>query len=497
MELLSYETLNKLGYQGFLLHEGKERILQFGEGNFLRGFVDYFVDIANEKTGWGTKVVVFQPIPEGKKDAINDQEGLYTTYLRGLKGGQKICIKRIVSSISKCYCSYEDFEKLLEYARNPDIRFIISNTTEAGIVYDESSEFDQNPPSSFPGKVTRFLYERWKALGKEKGKGVIFLSVELIDRNGEELKRCVNCYIDQWKLEEEFKKWVNEENIFCNTMVDRIITGYPHAEIDKINEENGYLDYILVTGEVFAIWVIEGPANLDDELPFKKAGLPVIVVDDCSSYKLRKVRMLNGIQTTATPLSYLCGFDIMRKCMDDPVISSFMERTVCNEIIPVLPFSNQELNDYATELFDRLKNPFIDHRLLAISLNTTSKWKARVLPTVKEYTEKFNQLPLGLVMGFAGYIQFYRGKRMENNRLLGKRGEKEYEIKDDQYVLEFYFKYKDDSVETLVDAVCSNEKMWGEDLRKIPGFKEQVICFINDFENKGVYSVISELMKCN
>lgn len=497
MELLSYETLKKIGYQGYLLPEGKERILQFGEGNFLRGFVDYFVDIANEKTGWNTKVVVFQPIAVGMKDAINAQEGLYTTYLRGLEKGQKICRKRIVSCISKCYSSYEDYEKLLEYAKDPDIRFIVSNTTEAGIVYDESSEFDQAPPSSFPGKVTRFLYERWKALGKEEGKGVVFLSCELIDHNGEELKRCVNCYIDQWKLEQEFKKWVNEENTFCTTMVDRIITGYPHAEIEKINDENGYRDNILVTGEVFAIWVIEGPASLEKELPFKKAGLPVMVVDDCTSYKLRKVRMLNGIQTTAALLSYLCGHDIMRKCMDDPVISSFMERTVYNEIIPVLPFSKEELNAYATELFDRLKNPFIDHRLLAISLNTTSKWKARVLPTVKEYTEKFNRLPLGLVLGFAGYIQFYRGRRMENDCLIGKRGEEEYAIKDDQYVLQFYLEHKDDSVEQLVDAVCSNEKMWGEDLRKIPGFKEQVIYFINDFETKGVYSVISELMKCN
>ena len=416
MERLSYKTLEKLGFEGYLMPEGTERVLQFGEGNFLRAFVDYFIDLANERTGWGTKVVVAQPIAQGRSEDINRQDGLYTVYLRGLENGEQVIRKRVVSSISRALNPYEDYGALLACAANPDLRYIVSNTTEAGIAFDENSRFDDEPPGSFPAKLTRFLYERYSCFKGEAGKGLVILSCELIDHNGDELKRCVGQYTELWKLEPEFAGWLDREVIFCSTMVDRIVTGYPRAEAETLNAQNGYEDLLLDTGEVFAIWVIEGPKELEDELPFKKAGLPVIVAEDCTPYKKRKVRMLNGVQTTMVLASYLSGQDIVRKCMEDPAIYSFMERCVYDEIIPVLTeYPKEELEDYAAGLFDRLCNPFIDHSLLAISLNTTSKWKARVLPTVREYQAATGGLPPRLTAGFAAYVMFYRGERLEEN----------------------------------------------------------------------------------
>ena len=256
MERLSYKTLEKLGFEGYLMPEGTERVLQFGEGNFLRAFVDYFIDLANERTGWGAKVVAVQPIAQGRCEDINRQDGLYTVYLRGLENGGQVIRKRVVSSISRALNPYEDYGALLACAANPDLRYIVSNTTEAGIAFDENSRFDEEPPGSFPAKLTRFLYERYSCFKGEAGRGLVILSCELIDHNGDELKRCVGQYTKLWKLEPEFAEWLDREVIFCSTMVDRIVTGYPRAEAEALNAQNGYEDLLLDTGEVFAIWVI-------------------------------------------------------------------------------------------------------------------------------------------------------------------------------------------------------------------------------------------------
>lgn len=494
MERLSYKTLEKLGFEGYLMPEGTERVLQFGEGNFLRAFVDYFIDLANERTGWGTKVVAVQPIAQGRCEDINRQDGLYTVYLRGLENGGQVIRKRVVSSISRALNPYEDYGALLACAANPDLRYIVSNTTEAGIAFDENSRFDEEPPGSFPAKLTRFLYERYSCFKGEAGRGLVILSCELIDHNGDELKRCVGQYTELWKLEPEFADWLDREVIFCSTMVDRIVTGYPRAEAEVLNGQNGYEDLLLDTGEVFAIWVIEGPKELEDELPFKKAGLPVIVAEDCTPYKKRKVRMLNGVQTTMVLASYLSGQDIVRKCMEDPAIYSFMERCVYDEIIPVLTeYPKEELEDYAAGLFDRLCNPFIDHSLLAISLNTTSKWKARVLPTVREYQAATGKLPPRLMAGFAAYVMFYRGERLEGNALVAHRGDTEYRICDDMEVLRFFEAHKSDSLAELAGAVCRNAGFWDGDLTEIPGFLELVTEYLQLFEREGVHRVFELL----
>ena len=495
MKKLSYATLKEQGYNGYLLESAPERVLQFGEGNFLRAFVDYFIDVANEKCGFGTKVVLCQPIAPGLAKMINEQDGLYTLYLRGFENGQKVNDKRIISAVSRCLNPYEDYAALLECAHNPDLRYLASNTTEAGIVYDPACKFDDEPPASFPAKLTRFLYERFEAFGSEKGKGFVILSCELIDNNGKELKKCVHQYIEQWGLSEEFAKWVDEENLFCSTLVDRIVTGYPRAEAAALNEENGYEDNLLDTGEVFGFWVIEGPDWLADELPFKKAGLPVLVTADHTPYKKRKVRILNGAHTSMVLAAYLAGQNIVRSCMQDEVIKGFMDATVYEEIIPTLTLPKDELESFAHAVGERFNNPFIDHALLAIALNSTAKWKARCLPSLKGYVEKFGKLPRRLAFSLAAYIAFYSNnvQRLEAEALICKRGDDEYAVKDDRFVLEFYNEHKDDAPADLAKAVLSNEAFWGEDLTKIDGLEAAVAEGLAAVREKGMAEVLKEM----
>jgi len=499
MERLSYRTLEQQGYDGFLLKEAPVKILQFGEGNFLRAFVDYFFDLANEKGGFNGKAAVVQPIAEGRKKELNDQDGLYTVYLRGLKDGEKVVQRRIVSAIDHVINPYEDYEELMDYAAQPQIRFVVSNTTEAGIAYDPACRFEDRPAASFPGKVTQVLLERYQKLGGMDAPGFVFLSCELIDYNGLELKKCVNRYIDQWNLDEDFRSWVNEKNIFCSTMVDRIVTGYPHKEADALNEENGFIDANLDTGELFAVWYIEGPQELEDELPFKKLGLPVIVTEDCRPFKQEKVRILNGVQTTMVLANYLAGHDIMRFALEDEEITRFGRSVVFNEIIPTLhesedfPFTHDDLTDYAEVIFERLNNPYIDHQLLDISLNTTSKWRARVLPSLLAYQEEFGRVPEGLMLGFSAYLCFYHGFELTEKGLVNRRGEQEYLVRDDRSVLEFYYAHRDDSLAQLAEAVAAREDWWGCDLRTVPTFMETCLSQLAFIEEKGMYEAIRNL----
>lgn len=469
MNKLSYKTLKEAGFGGYLLRAAPERVLQFGEGNFLRAFVDYFIDILNEKTEFNGKVCLVQPIPGGDfiRDAINAQEGLYTLYLRGFENGSQVNRKRVISSVSRCINPYVDNAAFLDNAKNPDLRFIVSNTTEAGIAYDSSCKYDDAPANSFPAKMTRFLYERFKIFGKEKGKGFIILSCELIDNNGLELKRCVKRHADDWNLGEEFSRWLDEENIFCSTLVDRIVTGYPRDEAKTLNEENGYEDNVIDTSESFGFWVIEGPKSIADELGLDKADLPIIVVDDHAPYKQRKVRILNGAHTSFVLGAYLKGFDIVRDCMNDDGVRSFMEETIYAEIIPTLTLPEKELKDFAASVTERFKNPFIDHKLLDISLNSVSKWKARCLPSVKAYYEKFGKSPKNLSASFRSLVEFYsRGEKWnaEGTSLEAKRGDETYLVRDNKKVLEWFFENRMMPFESLVAKCAANIDFWGEDI---------------------------------
>ena len=500
MKRLSYDVLKEQNYDGYLLENAPEKVLQFGEGNFLRAFVDYFFDNLNEKTGFNGKITVVQPLPKHSPTSVpewlNEQEGLYTLYLRGFEGGQKVNAKRVISCVSRCLNAYEDYEAVMACADNPELRYITSNTTEAGIVYDSSCQFTDKPASSFPGKLTQLLYRRFQKFGSEKGKGFVILACELIDDNGKELEKCCIHHAKQWNLGEDFIAWLQEENVFCSTLVDRIVTGYPRSEAAAINEANGYEDMVLDTGEVFGFWVIEGPEWLNEELPFAKAGLPVIITDNHKPYKQRKVRILNGAHTSMVLGAYLAGQDIVRDCMADDVICGFMNKAIYDEIIPTLTLPKDELESFAFSVTERFKNPFIDHALLSISLNSTSKWKARVLPSVKDYINNTKSLPKCLTTSFALYIAFYKnGKEMTESGLAAVRPNGDsYTISDDKAVLEFYLAHKDDSARDLAYAVCANEDFWGEDLTKLEGFAEMVADTLERIEKEGTYAVMKDCL---
>ncbi len=495
MSQLNYQVLKQVGYEGFILENAPEKVMQFGEGNFLRAFVDAFLDLANEKAGFNGKVALVQPIAQGLTELINKQEGLYTLYLRGSENGEKVDRKRVISAVSRCINPYGEWDKVLELARSADLEIIVSNTTEAGIVHDTESRFDQDPPITFPAKLTRALYERFTA-GQ---KGVTVLSCELIDNNGKELLRCVNRYIDDWKLGEDFRRWVNEENIFCSTLVDRIVPGRIRdpKEVEALNAQNGYEDPLTDVGEVFGIWVIEGPQELEDRLPFKKAGAPVIVVPDVTPYKKRKVRILNGAHTGFVPGAYLAGFDIVRDCMHDDTVRGYMNRMLYEEVIPTLPLDRQDLEDFAKAVQDRFNNPFVNHELMSISLNSTSKWRARNMPTFLDYVQEKGKLPVCLTTSFAAYIAFYSCdiQRLDEKGLVCRRPKgNEYTVSDDRYVLEFYWDHRGDSEEELVHAVMANEDMWGQDLTKVEGFEAEAVRILKVIRKDGALKAFADCL---
>lgn len=486
MAQLNYQVLKESGYNGYILEKGKEKVMQFGEGNFLRAFVDDFIDIANEKAGYNGKVVLVQPIAQGLTDLINQQEGLYTLYLRGSENGVKVDDKRVISAVSRCINPYGEWDKVLDFARSDDLEIIVSNTTEAGIVHDTESTFDQTPPVSFPAKLTRVLYERWTA-GKP---GIVMLSCELIDNNGKELLKCVNQYIDDWKLDDGFHKWVNEENVFCSTLVDRIVPGRIRdpEEVKALAEKNGYDDPLTDVGEVFGIWVIEGPDGLEDRLPFKKAGVPVIVVPDVTPYKKRKVRILNGAHTGFVLGAYLAGFDIVRDCMHDDTVREYMNKMLYEEVIPTLPLDKKDLEDFARAVQDRFNNPFVNHELMSISLNSTSKWRARNMPTFLDYVQEKGKLPKCLTTSFAAYVAFYSNdiQELTDKGLVCRRPKgNEYTVSDDRWALEFYWNHRNDSPEELIHAVMTNTEMWGQDLTKVPGFEAEAVRILKQIREEG------------
>lgn len=475
MEQLCYETLEKAGYTGYLLKNAPERVLQFGEGNFLRAFTDYWFDMANEKAGWNGKCVLVQPIAQGLTQLINRQEGLYTLYLRGRQNGEKVDAKRVISSVSRCLNPYEkqDYDAMMDVAAGEALEYIVSNTTEAGIVYDPSCRLEDCPPASFPAKLTQVLLHRWRA-GRP---GVVVLSCELIDNNGKELLRCVNQYIKQWGLKEGFARWVNGDCTFCSTLVDRIVPGRIRdaAEAARLEDENGYRDALIDVGEVFGVWNIEGPEWLAEKLPFRAAGLNCPVVPDVTPYKKRKVRILNGAHTGFVLGAYLAGYDIVRDCMQDDVILGFMNRMLHEEVIPTLPLDRQDLEAFAAAVQDRFNNPFINHELMSITLNSTSKWRARNMPSLLEYAQTAGKLPPCLAMSFAAYIAFYSSdiQALTEQGLVCRRPKgNEYTVSDDRWVLEFYYSRRGVSDETLVHDVMTNEKMWGQDLTLVPGFEQ-------------------------
>ncbi|MCH3967101.1 MAG: tagaturonate reductase [Atopobiaceae bacterium] len=493
MRNLSYKTLNDIGYQGYLLEHAPEKVLQFGDGNFLRAFVEGYVDRANERTGWNGKVVMVQAHERAaaRADALNEQDGLYTVHTRGTANGAKVDEMRVISCVSRCINPYRtgDYLYLMEVACSSDLELVISNTTEAGIVYDDSCEPYDEPPASFPARLTQVLYARWRA----NLPGVIVLSCELIDHNGAKLRECVGRYARQWGWDAGFERWLDVDCTFCTTLVDSIVPGAVRDpdQAAALDERAGFHDALADVREPFDLWGIEGTADLEDRLPFKAAGLDtVFVTKDVSPYKRRKVRILNGAHTAFVPCSYLAGFDIVRDCMHDEAIRTFMDGMLQEEVIPTLvpALEQSDCEAFAAAVADRFDNPFIDHQLLSICLNSVSKWKARDLPTLLDYVEGRHDLPRRLTFSLAALIAFYTrpgGTLEEDGIHLTREDGDAYVATDNRDILELLHAHATDEVPGLVQAVLGDEGLWDTDLTDIPGLADLVAADLTAIRTDG------------
>ena len=441
-----------------------EKFLQFGEGNFLRGFVDWMIDRLNKEADFDGGVVVVQPLAQGLIPMINEQDGLYTLYLRGLQDGQKVEETRVVDCITRGINPFENTDEFFECASNPELRYIISNTTEAGIEYKPNQNPDDFAGLTFPGRLTLFMKRRFD----NKLPGFLLLPCELIDKNGDELKACVLKYAKDFGYGDDFIKWVEEENYFTNTLVDRIVTGYPRDTDSEMEKEYGYLDNIIDTAEIFHLWVIQGDKKYAEELPFDKIGLNVLWTDDVTPYKKRKVRILNGAHTMMVLAAHLAGLETVKEAMDDELVFNFMKTGVFDEIIPTLDLPKDELIQFANDVIERFQNPFIKHYLLSIALNSVSKYQVRVLPSVLEYIKENNKEPKCLVFSLAALIAFYRTDAANDN----------------PDVMEFM-------KTASVDDILSKEEYWGTDLSML---KDSINGYLKSIEEKGIRAAMEEVV---
>ncbi len=414
----------------------KETIIQFGSGNFLRGFAEQFIHILNEKGLYDGKIVIVQPTKGGKAGIINEQKGRYNLFLRGIKNSEEVCEHTEIHSVSRGVDPYADFSSYLTLAENPDIRFIISNTTEAGIEFDESCAFCDKPALSFPGKLTQLLYHRFE-MGLD---GFVFLPCELIDSNGDELKKCVLKYAGFWNLGADFINWIEHKNIFCNTLVDRIVTGYPKDEAKELGKIIGYDDKLMDTAEPFHLWVIEG--DFENELPLKKAGINAVWTYDVSPYKKMKVRILNGSHTSLVFPSLLCGTETVKDSLDDETIRAFLNACLFGYILPAVGETEENLA-FAKSVIERFSNPYIKHLWKSIALNSVSKFSVRVLPTILDYAETNGILPKPLVFSLACLIEYYKTNEPQDNE------------KTVCFIKE-----------NSITDILSNEELWGENLSR-------------------------------
>ncbi|WP_449556101.1 tagaturonate reductase [Huaxiibacter chinensis] len=480
-------TLNRRDFPGALY---PERIIQFGEGNFLRAFVDWQIDLLNEHTDLDAGVVIVRPIQSDFPPSLSTQDGLYTTIIRGLnEKGEAVSDARLIRSVNREISVYSEYDAFLKLAHNPDMRFVFSNTTEAGISYHAEDKFDDAPAVSYPAKLTRLLFERYQHFNGAKDKGWIIIPCELIDYNGDALHELVLRYAQEWALPEAFITWLDEANAFCSTLVDRIVTGYPRDEVASLEAELGYHDAFLDTAEHFYLFVIQGPKTLASELRLDKFPLNVLIVDDIKPYKERKVAILNGAHTALVPVAFQAGLDTVGESMNDEAIRAFVEKAIYQEIIPVLDLPKDELESFASAVTGRFQNPYIKHQLLSISLNGMTKFRTRILPQLLAGQKATGHLPARLTFALAALIAFYRGER---------NGER-YPVQDDAHWLERYqqlwTQHHDKQISTseLVKTVLSVSDHWEQDLSNVNGLVEQVTLDLDAILLKGMREAVKPL----
>ena len=463
-----------------------EKVIQFGEGNFLRAFIEWIIWKTNQKTDFNASVVIVQPIEKGMVDWLNEQDGLYHLNLQGLLNGEAVDSVDLIDVVSRGLNPYREFSEYLKLAEQPEMRFIISNTTEAGIAFDPSCKLTDAPASSYPGKLTQLLYHRYEYFKGDPSKGFIIFPCELIFENGKHLKECIRQYIDLWNLGEGFAKWFETACGVYSTLVDRIVPGYPRDNAAQLCERVGYQDNLLDKAEIFHLWVIEAPASVAAEFPADKAGLNVLFVPSEAPYHERKVTLLNGPHTVLSPVGYLSGLNTVRECCEDALIGPFVKKVMYEELLPTLNLPEPELRKFAGDVLDRFVNPFVKHFVTSIMLNSFPKFKTRDLPGLKTYLERKGSLPQGIVLGLAAITTYYKG---------GKRGEDEIVVNDDEAIKKLLTDlWATGDVDTVAKGVLGAEFIWGEDLNQVPGLTALLAADLKKIQAEGMRAAVASVL---
>lgn len=452
------------------------KILQFGEGNFLRAFVDWILQNLNDSGVINADVAVVQPMPTGRVAELAKQDGLYTLCLEGIDKGEKVQSRQVIDVLRDFVNPFEDYDKFLSYGRSEDLEIIISNTTEAGIALDPTDIDLTKCPKSFPGKLLALLRARYEKFHGDMKHGLAIIPCELIDYNGRELKRVLVELAKINNMSEAFINWITVANHFTSTLVDRIVPGYPRDNAAQICEDMGYQDNNIVKGEIFHLWVLEKEPFVQSKLPADKSGLNVIFANDITPYKQRKVKILNGSHTAMVPVAYMSGIDTVRESVEDADVGKFVQSLVNDVIKPTIDLPKDEMDAFANSVIERFKNPFIRHELMSIALNSTTKFKTRLLPTYNDYRKKFGKSPKHILFSFASLCVFYKGKR----------DDEDIKLADDQKYLDFWKELwtKTDYTDIAKTALCQKD-IWEQDLSADDDNVAVVAGYIESIVNNG------------
>ena len=477
-----------------------ERIIQFGEGNFLRAFVDWIIWNMDAKTNFNGSVVVVQPIERGMVDWLNGQDCLYHVNLQGRLNGEAVNSLERIDVISRALNPYSQNWAFMSLAEQPEIRFVISNTTEAGIAFDDTCKFTDAPASSYPGKLVQLLYRRFKTFNGDPTKGLIIMPCELIFLNGHHLKECIEKYIELWKADlgadyAAFKEWFEKYNYVCATLVDRIVPGFPRKEIADIQQKIGYKDNLVVQAEIFHLWVIEKPTNMSieqlrEEFPAEKAGLHVLIAESEAPYHERKVTLLNGPHTVLSPVAYLSGVDIVRDACNHEVIGKYIHKVQFEELMQTLNLPMEELQQFGADVLERFNNPYVDHQVTSIMLNSFPKFQTRDLPGLKVYLERKGELPKGLVLGLAAIITYYKGgKRADGAEIVPNDAQEIMDLLKNLWAT-------GDTRKVAEGVLAAKDLIWGEhgDLNQIPGLTDMVVSFLDSIQQKGMLETVKTIL---
>lgn len=459
-------------------HKAVERpvkILQFGEGNFLRAFIDWILQNLNDAGVINADVAVVQPMPMGRVAELEKQDGLYTLCLEGIDKGEKVQSKQIIDVLKDFINPFEQYDKFLDYAKSADLEIVISNTTEAGIALDETDTDFTKCPKSFPGKLLAFLKARYDHFNGDASKGLAIIPCELIDHNGDELKRVMLELAKIKGMDEKFINWITNACHYTSTLVDRIVPGYPRDNAAQICEETGFADNNIVKGEIFHLWVLQKEPFIQEKLPADKSGLNVIFADDITPYKQRKVKILNGTHTGIVPVAYLSGIDTVRESVEDEDVGRFAAELINDEIKPTIELPKDEMDAFANSVVERFKNPFIRHELMSIALNSTTKFRTRLLPTYNDYRRKFGKSPKHILFSLASLAVFYRGKR----------GDEDIKLADDPKFLEFWKEVWDlTDFDAMAKKILGASDVWEQNLDE-DGNAALVSGYLSDIVNNG------------